>query len=381
MACNPGDMPGFQERVRRVLGPIRGQGKCPSETSIERYEKRACNHQPCFGDEVCVAKQDLIIAVDASGSLRESGFEILRDFAANLTGKYKSRFFGVETVRIGAILFGNGARLDDGTVTPATKVVPLTGDFELVREKIEATTWQKGFTNMAQAFVLADTMFQQGGRPEAQAAILMLSDGKYSLAFETEQAAKKLKGKNTMIYMAPVADFEGDWQHKLKDWASQPWETNYEHIPGLQAMKHNMGTFTQALVAKFCPDAVSPSGMALKDQERGFMLVHEGGFPSGDCGDWMDLGFVSTPEECFQRTQTTDEVLAFSVTGPEPYYNGKMHCYGEKMKVTSDTWNKYVSNREDVPCEGGSWLDNPMYDVYVTEPLDLGGRRSGNMQR
>merc|ERR1719401_1210552 len=204
MACNPGGMPGFQERVRKVLVPIRGEGKCPNEESVDRYEKQTCNDHPCAGDEVCIAKQDLIIALDASGSLKESGFEILRDFAANLTGKYMAEYFGAQTVQLGAILFGNGARLPDGTIAPATNLVGLTSDLALVKEKLEAATWQKGFTNMAQAFVLADTMFQQGGRPDAQSSILVLSDGKYSFAFETEQAANKLKEKNTMIYMAPV---------------------------------------------------------------------------------------------------------------------------------------------------------------------------------
>merc|ERR1719401_2506172 len=94
MACNPGGMPGFQERVRKVLVPTRGQGTCEAPDAPGRYEKQVCNEQACIGDEICVAKQDLIIALDASGSLKEKGFEILRDFSGNLTGKYKSKYLG-----------------------------------------------------------------------------------------------------------------------------------------------------------------------------------------------------------------------------------------------------------------------------------------------
>jgi len=62
---------GFSERWRRVRIPIRGNGKCPKPSSRIRYGIKKCNTHGCKGDEVCVAKQDLVLAIDASGSLRE----------------------------------------------------------------------------------------------------------------------------------------------------------------------------------------------------------------------------------------------------------------------------------------------------------------------
>lgn len=66
MACGGG----VTKRFKKVLIPIRGQGKCPKRKSAERFEKEKCNTQDCVGDEICIAKQDLVIALDASGSLR-----------------------------------------------------------------------------------------------------------------------------------------------------------------------------------------------------------------------------------------------------------------------------------------------------------------------
>ena len=40
---------------------------------------------------------------------------------------------------------------------------------------------------MAQAFALVDTMFQTGGRADAQSSILAMSDVIYSFALVTEQ--------------------------------------------------------------------------------------------------------------------------------------------------------------------------------------------------
>merc|ERR1719271_797884 len=66
---------GFQERWRRVLIPIRGKGRCPKPQSRIRYGIKKCNTFECNGDEICVAKQDLVMAIDSSGSLRGAGVQ------------------------------------------------------------------------------------------------------------------------------------------------------------------------------------------------------------------------------------------------------------------------------------------------------------------
>merc|ERR550532_1089391 len=200
MACGSG----VQSRKKKVLRPIRGRGKCPADKNSARYQSKACNEQECKGDEVCVAKQDLLILLDASGSLRESGFEVMRTFAGNLTKKYQAQYLGSSTMRVGVILFGNGHLLPDGSTQAATNVIGLTSDIDAVRAAIAGTKWQRGFTNMAQAFALADTMLQNG-RADAQSAVLVLSDAKYSFEYETNEKVKELKDKNVQFFMAQYA--------------------------------------------------------------------------------------------------------------------------------------------------------------------------------
>merc|ERR1719387_1122481 len=141
MACGGGD----QSRIRSVSIPIRGQGKCPKPNNADRLEERECNTQDCIGDEVCVAEMDLILMIDGSGSLKEPGFEVIRDFAANVTGRYKGMYYGKEMMQLGVILFVNGMVMPDGTVAPAINVQGLTADISLVREKVMETQWAKGF--------------------------------------------------------------------------------------------------------------------------------------------------------------------------------------------------------------------------------------------
>ena len=58
--------------------------------------------------EVCIVNQDLIIAVDGSGSLQKDGFIILRNR------------FGQDKVGLGLVPFGNDVTMPDGkTISPA----------------------------------------------------------------------------------------------------------------------------------------------------------------------------------------------------------------------------------------------------------------------
>merc|ERR1719217_1467830 len=187
---------GFQERWRRVLIPIRGDGRCPKYKSKLRYGLRKCNSHDCRGDEVCIAKQDLVISIDSSGSLREKGFKILKDFSAGLIDRYMGMYFGYEDMKIGVVQFGNGEIKDDSSISDALLIQPLTSDMDKVKKAVEGMTYQKGFTNMAQAFGTAEKMFLLGGRRKAMSAVLTITDGKPSFLFQTYEKVMQLKDKH-----------------------------------------------------------------------------------------------------------------------------------------------------------------------------------------
>lgn len=366
MACGGG----ITTRSRKVLVPIRGQGKCPTKTSADRFGEKTCNTRECVGDEFCIAKQDLILAIDASGSLKEDGFEILRNFAGNLTLRYESEYFGNEAMRVGIVLFGNGnlLTLPDGTtsISTAINIQPLTGDMNLVRSKISGLKWQRGFTNMAQAFTLADTMLSQGGRTSAQSAVLVLSDGKYSFKYQTAQKAQELKDKSVQIFMAPIVDFEGEELKTLQKWSSQPWETNYERVPGLKALEFNSAVFVEKLLVKFCPDSLSPSIQRAVEEQKQYMLIHEQGWPSDDCGAWYYVGKVGAKDDCAAAARAKKHAgFAFG----NGLADGK--CYSEAIEVTQQFWDEFKANRTNPPCTKGRWLFNPFFDTYAINPATM----------
>merc|ERR1719379_1925435 len=195
MACGGG----IQERVREVDIPTRENGECPAPKHPDRLQMKECNTQDCVGDEIYIARQDLVIALDGSGSLKQEGFDIVKNFALNLTSKYQNMYYGVEDMRIGLVLFGNGEYFDNGTVAAALEVVPITSDLESVRTAIEGLQWQRGFTNM-----------MEEGREDAQSAVMMISDGKWTNQYRTGMKATAMKDKGVQIFMAPIAEHSSD---------------------------------------------------------------------------------------------------------------------------------------------------------------------------
>merc|ERR1719446_1535698 len=222
MACDGG----FKERFKHVAIPTRGFGKCPQPTSRYRYAKGSCNEQRCKGDEICVARQDLVIAIDGSGSLREKGFDILKKFVEVLLKRYQTMYWGAEAVKIGIVLFGNGVIMPDGkSVSPAILSHELSFDMAAVKAKVGELPFKKGFTNMAQAFAAAETAFIIGSRRGAQSAVMIITDGKPSFSFMTQEAVTQLDDKGITRYFMVVneEDIGSDSMALMKSWASQPW--------------------------------------------------------------------------------------------------------------------------------------------------------------
>merc|ERR1712032_663658 len=373
-ACTP-DGPdgetGRQIRIKKVIVPIRADGKCPKATSKHRLDKQECNTQKCMGDEVCIAKQDLIIAIDASGSLREKGFNAVQAFAANITDKLKSKYFGTEAVKVGVILFGNGRLQRSGTVAPAKSLLnPMwSTDMAATKKTIMSLTWQKGFTNLAQVFVLARKMFAKTQRDDAQNALLVITDGLIPFFHVTEQKAQELKDSQAAeVLMAVIS--EGTVDKKVFKLAG-PGPTNIVKIPGTFALSTNTEAFAAEVTATFCPFAISPSKELAQEENRGYVLVKKQGTPNGKCGTLEFMPNAVSHAACMQEAQENG-ANCFSYSEARVVYS---QCRGHNITAGEVTWAKWKEHGEDPPCGdgSGSWLPNVYFDTYCQEPA--GGAR------
>jgi len=80
-----------------------------------------------------------------------------------------------------------------------------------------------GFTNMAQVFVLAETMYTSSGRKGAQSALLVITDGKPSFHFQTNKLAQQLDDKDVQFFFVVVTDNDKSVD-LMKTCASDAWE-------------------------------------------------------------------------------------------------------------------------------------------------------------
>jgi len=329
----------------------------------------------CVGDEQCIAQMDLLVAVDASGSLRETGYKILKKFASAVVQRFENEAFGREAVLVGAIQFGDGKILKDNIISPATAIAQLTLDSGKVAKAIEATEWQKGFTNLAQVFAKADEMSQLG-RKHAPTTILVLTDGKPSFEYSLAQEVENIKAKGVKIIMIELnPTLTGPDKSLIRHLASSPPEANYLHVKGLKKLDREMDKWVQTVVVKSCPKALSPSKFAADNEAQGFELVREGQW----CGDiekkdegevgagapHMYLGTFTMPGECMAAVMELEGSF-FSFGYEENFNKGK--CY---MEIGEKGDWEVSTGIEDKSCTKG-WVQTPV-NFYKVNPLKVMG--------
>jgi hypothetical protein len=372
MACDTGN----QYRVRKVDVPIRGEGKCPKPKSHFRYEMQDCNPMACVGDEICTAQQDLIISVDGSGSVSVESWDLVKNFTGEMLKRYKSQYFGLGAVSIGVIQFGNGViehdeKTGQAVISKALMVSDLVSDYEsseTLKTAVKDMVHAKGFTNMAQGFVLAKKLLGQKGRPDAQHAVMTISDGKPSFLFETREKAKELEDAGIMKYMVGVAEFPGSDEWKLmRELASQPADTNSVFVPGYDALDDGGGPFVREAIAKFCPAAMSPSQTLDQEKVQGYMLVYKKGY-CGNLGRTLARN-IKDPADCFKLAQEAKKT-GFSMG--RKYRKGK--CCVELLSFTCTDYEGWQKDPRDPKCDDmyggnqGGFHKSRYYDWYALEP-------------
>jgi len=253
----------------------------------------------------------------------------------------------------------------DGTISKAILVSELVEDLAAVKTAVAGMTHQKGFTNLAQGFKLAQKLLVQRSRKDAQSAILTITDGKPSFNWETKEVANDLDEKGIMKYMVVVSEFPGSdaWEF-MKSIASQPHPTNTVRIPGWDALADGAGPFVQVALQKFCPAAMSPSQTLEREEARGFRLVYQKGY-CGLLGRTLGNN-VFDPQECFRLTQAAGK-NAFSMG--RKYRKGR--CSVEKLDFDCAQYTQWEENPDAPTCSWSSssnFHNSKYYDWYALEP-------------
>jgi len=359
---------GFEEKFRKIRMPTRGRGVCETKMSRERYEKSSCNSHDCVGDEVCIAKLDVVIALDGSGSLVETGFEMLKNFTGELAMKFVGKRYKREMMQVGVVQFGQGEILTDdkgvSTVSPAKLVLGMTDDMPKVAAEIKKLKWEKGFTNMAQAFTASEALFEDRGRKDAQSVIIVITDGKPSFKYQTQKAVNDLRDAGVHVNFVTVHPAaESSEVKQMMAWASHPAESHMIHIPGMKALQKSAKMYATKSLVQFCPRALSPSTEIEEEKEQGFELVVE----ARDCLDWWVRVHKNCPNG---RCAGLDDCAAAAREMGIKYFvfypfKTRAYCYANKA-------NDGKCNFEKRPWMRKKGWTNSVFSVYRLKG-ELGG--------
>jgi len=265
-SCRPywWSQPGLHVRKRKIRIAIKGNGKCPRPSSRERYQNDRCNNFRCPRKLDCIAKQDLIVTVDGSGSL------FYWSWRRSLWGRNfeRSRRF-VQAFVQGSTLDGYDAQdqndaIDESKPELGTKypkhmrigvnlfstrtkvVVPLTGDKSKLLTGVKGMKWPMGATYTHKALKQAMDMLKFSKQNRLK-TILLLTDGRATDLRGAFIMARKVRRAGITIKVVPVGRNVPYWM--VCRMASPPCNQNVELARRWRVLDYQMNRF----IAGTCP--------------------------------------------------------------------------------------------------------------------------------
>jgi len=263
-------------RVKTLMQAARGGGGCPGFYDAERFQARPCNVQPCeYHSDVghCLARADVVLVVDGSGSLGPSGWDTIKSTAIKL-----GRAMGVGAA-LGVILYSGPPnscilRRCTGRELPyycnypwlsyaTTEYTPeqcgvdwvshLSTDLPEVMSKMEAMRWPSQMTLTSKALKSAQ-IEMINSRKGVSSTVIVLTDGYPYSAEHTKANALELKASGARLMMVPIGSAVADTT-VFAEMVSYPVEDNLIFAANMDLLVSSNNTVNEVLTS-FCTDFI-----------------------------------------------------------------------------------------------------------------------------
>merc|ERR1719316_135914 len=266
---------GLTERFRHVSEPAHGHGTCPESLSEERSEFMECNTQLCIpfgtspntpllcGSANFPVKQDIVILLDGSGSLGQTGWEAVKAAGTALANAfYKDADNGAQ---VAVELFGGPRYWSDfdactgslsaGQTPPNMEttcglswVSHFSTDSAEISNAIAGLTWPQSTTFTSGALAAASNELSNG-RADAQSIVFVITDGRPLRRANTREQSRALRDRARLIWIpvtrfAPLSD--------VRRWASRPARDNVIVVDDFATLSEQ--STVNDLVAASCPN-------------------------------------------------------------------------------------------------------------------------------
>jgi len=242
---------GTQSRTKSILTPESGTGECWEEHASARLNHKPCDHQPCADVLVgtdrtlltCNSEVDVVIVLDGSASLGDSGWLRARSAAVKLV----QSFTGVGTnTKLAVLLYGGPTTMDayrkcvssSGTGVDLKVdcgmewVSHFNDDQTLVEDKVANLAFPRSTTMTSLALSQSESELFNG-REDASSVVILITDGWPMSRTNTNSAAVRLQQVAKVLYVpvgysAPVS--------LIEDMASDPKEDHIIEAPSLYSL-------------------------------------------------------------------------------------------------------------------------------------------------
>jgi len=270
--CSKPCSTGHITRIRTVVEPAVGGGTCADIDGPVRVQKESCNVQPCMmlsssrGPSLleCRAKKDLVVLIDGSGSVRSEGWEVQVEAVKMLIKAFKPT---PERSDMGIIVYSGPKWLcdyyqcmgyqessayflkncdKDATFDCGTQIVShLTTDVKELEANLSAVTFPSRTTFTSKALAAVDAELNMGQK-DAEAVVVVMTDGYPADPKGTAAAAKELNKKAKVIWVpitkhAPLKE--------IRQWATDP-----ENVIPVQSFDDLNEKLINEIVATACND-------------------------------------------------------------------------------------------------------------------------------
>jgi len=215
----------------------------------------------------CNETRDIILLLDGSGSLGESGWKA-EIKAAQL---FVDAFSGTGAhAQMGVILY-SGPRTWSGVSKCSAKndeavdlentckiktVTHFTEDMAKVKELIGGLIWPQGSTLTSLALQRAKAELALG-RKEAKSIVVVITDGRPLSYRATGLAAKNVRKTSRLIWV-PVTSYAP--LKKIKKWATRRWQENVVEVKSFEALE--TPDPMNHVVANICSSEMSSTEMS-----------------------------------------------------------------------------------------------------------------------
>lgn len=226
-------------------------------------EYKKCNMRRCplkVGSTTmtCDQKLDIVLLLDGSGSLGQSGWNA--EIKAAQT--FIDAFAGAGAQANIAVVLYSGprtwggvrkcfskskAKVDMALTCKIKSVTHFTNDTQSVKQKIAGLTWPRGSTLTSLALLTAHAELALG-RKDAKSIVVAITDGR-PLSYRATGLAARFVRKSARLIWVPVTRYAP--LRYIKTWATRRWQENVVQVKSFADLeKPDLVTH---IVANICP--------------------------------------------------------------------------------------------------------------------------------